>query len=128
MSAGASVGRSPCTLTMIVGAAVRIGAAERLEDAVGAGGVVGARHHRAAAGLLDRGGDRFANRSPPPPARRRPPRARAQHVHDHRLAARCRRAACRAGAVEAMRAGMRMRTSLPAIAGSSAARQIAAQW
>ena len=38
---------------------VRIGDLQRLEDAVGAGGMVGAGHQRAGAGLFDRGQDRF---------------------------------------------------------------------
>ena len=39
------------------GAPLRIDLAERLEDAVGAGGVIGRRHHRAAAGLIHSRGD-----------------------------------------------------------------------
>ena len=63
-SAGADVGgRERRQVALHVdddaGAALRVGAAQRLEDAVGAGGVVGARHHGAPpAGLFDGGRDR----------------------------------------------------------------------
>ncbi len=44
--AGSIVGRSPCTLTTVSTAPSRVERLQRLEDAVGAGLVVGARHHR----------------------------------------------------------------------------------
>ncbi len=42
-----------------VGAAVRVGRLQRLEDAVGARGMIGARHHGAPAGLFHAGRDRL---------------------------------------------------------------------
>ena len=85
MSAGSSVGRSPCTIDDDRRAAVRIELAERLENAVGAGGMVGAGHHRASAGLVHH---RFDLRR----IGRHHHRADGggfgapQHMHDHRLA------------------------------------------
>ena len=84
-SAGAMVGRSPCTLTTISRRPSRIDHAERLEDAVGAGRVVGPRHHRPAAGLFHSRGDGLVvggHHDPAEPAAS----ARRQHMHDHRLA------------------------------------------
>ena len=46
MISGSMVGRSPCTLTTTSTCAFGIEALQRLEDAVGAGFVVGPRHHR----------------------------------------------------------------------------------
>ena len=57
MSAGATVGRSPWTLTMMPARRCGSAACERLEDTVGTGGVIGAGHHGATAGLLDAGRD-----------------------------------------------------------------------
>ena len=67
------------------GAALRIDLAERLEDAVGAGGVIRRGHHRAAAGLIHSRGDfrrvgRDHDRADIGGLRA------AQDMHDHRLA------------------------------------------
>ncbi len=86
MSAASSVGRSPCTLTHDVGAALRVGQVQRLEDAVGAGGVVGAGHQRPAAGFLDRRPRSASDRSRPSTAPRPAASARRMHMLDHRLA------------------------------------------
>ena len=57
MSAGATVGRSPWTLTMMPARRLRVCRGERLEDPVGTGGVIGPGHHGATTGLLDTGRD-----------------------------------------------------------------------
>src|SRR6516164_1897176 len=66
-------------------APLRVGDLERLEDAIGARDVIGARHYGAAAGFLDTGGDHVRigrDHDLPEPRGLRA----AQHVHDHRLA------------------------------------------
>ena len=114
MSAGASVGRSPCTLTTMPARRLRVDRLERLENAVGAGGMIGARHHGAAAGLLHAGRDRLANRSRPRPGRAwRPPRAAARARSSARPAISA--SGLPGSRVEAMRAGIRMRTSAIAL-------------
>ena len=50
---GSMVGRSPCTLTTTSWRPSGSNGSTRLEDAVGAGGMVGARHHGVAADRLD---------------------------------------------------------------------------
>ena len=52
MAAGERVGKSPCTLTTTSWRRSGIELSERLEDAVGAGGMVGARQHAVRAGAV----------------------------------------------------------------------------
>ena len=80
--------------------------------------MIGAGHHRAAAGLVAQQRRSPADRSRPRPGRRRPPSPGARHARSS-ARRRCRRAACPGSRVAAMRAGMRMRTS--AIASQCAA-------
>ena len=85
MSAGASVGRSPCTLTMMSARPLRIGVCSASKMRSEPEAWSAARHHRAAAGLLDAGGDRLRiGRDHDRPDVRR--LRAAHHVHDHRLA------------------------------------------
>ena len=84
MLAGSTVGRSPWTLTTM-SASPSGSTAERLEDAVGAGEVVGAGHDGLAAGAADRLGDP-ARRSATTTAADFRLHGAAPHVHDHRLA------------------------------------------
>ena len=85
MSSGAMVGRSPCRLTTISARPSGSSVPQRLEDAVGAGGMIGARHHRLAAGGLHGGRDLGrvgGDRHPADSGLLGPP----QHVDDHRQA------------------------------------------
>ena len=83
---GAMVGRSPCRLTTTSWRRSGSTRAERLEDAVGAGRVVGPGQHRLAARRLDRRGDlgrlSVATTTRPTPASHGP----APDMDDHRLA------------------------------------------
>ena len=76
-------------------APLRVDRRERLENAVGAGGVIGPRQHGAPADRLDRRDDRGViggdQHRPDIGLDRAPP-----DMDDHRLARGCRRAACRA--------------------------------
>ena len=86
MVAGSMVGRSPCTLTTMSRRPSGSSSLERLEDAVGAGGVVGPGHHRLAAGAASRpsaiAGASVATTTRPTPASHGAP----PDMHDHRLA------------------------------------------
>ena len=79
------VGRSPCTLTTISASPSGSSVPQRLENAVGAGGMIGARHHGRGRRRFHRGGDlrrigRHHHRADA--GRLGPP----QHMHDHRHA------------------------------------------
>ena len=110
MSAGSSVGRSPCTLTTISARRARIDLAERLEDAVGAGHMIGAGHDRARRRLFRTAaaisGESVATTTGPIPA------AAARRSTCTIIGSPAMSASGLPGSrVEAMRAGMRMRTS-----------------
>ncbi len=114
MSAASIVGRSPCTFSTMLQRAFRIGARQRLENPVRARDVVGAGHDGAPAGLLDAGEDGLGIGRD---------HHRAGPGGLARAAARARSSACRAmsasglpgSRVEAIRAGMMVRTSWSAI-------------
>ncbi len=86
MSAGSSIGKSPCTLTTIPARSFRIGERQSLEDAIRARGVIAASHHGTTARGGHGGGDfRGVGRD-----RDRPDRGflrPAHHADDHRHAA-----------------------------------------
>ena len=93
---GEIVGKSPCTFTTTSWRRSGIELAERLEDAVGAGGVVGARQHDLGAGALAARRRSPRNRRRPRPGRCRPRAPAPPHARSS-AARRCRRAACSAG-------------------------------
>ena len=85
MSEGASVGRSPWTLTTMPAAPFQVCGLQRLENAVGPRDVIGAGHHGATAGLLHAGRDRLRIGCHDHRADTRSLRP-AHDVDDHRLA------------------------------------------